>query len=118
VLGAVAELERNITHERVTAGLQRAKKEGRTLGRPRVIVDRVKVRQLHRRDGSVSVLQYAVLRTGTNETQGSGFFGGPNPRDPPAPSCWTKMTHATPGLQVWVCGVPPGKNMYEPGPIS
>jgi putative DNA-invertase from lambdoid prophage Rac len=36
VLGAVAELERNIIRERVTAGLRRAKKEGKTLGRPRV----------------------------------------------------------------------------------
>ena len=47
VLGAVAELERNIIRERVTAGLRRAKKEGKTLGRPRVIVDREKVRLLH-----------------------------------------------------------------------
>jgi len=37
VLGAVAELERNIIRERVTAGLRRAKKEGKTLRRPRVL---------------------------------------------------------------------------------
>ena len=46
VLSAVAELERNIIRERVTAGLRRARKEGKTLGRPRVIVDREKVQQL------------------------------------------------------------------------
>jgi len=74
VLGAVAELERNITHERVTAGLQRAKKEGRTLGRPRVIVDRVKIRQLHRRDGSVSVLQYAFCGLERTKPKAAGFL--------------------------------------------
>lgn len=37
VLGAAAELERNINRECVTAGLRRAKKEGKTLGRPRVM---------------------------------------------------------------------------------
>ena len=51
VLGAVAELKRNIIRERVTAGLRRAKKEGKTLGRPRVIVDRERVRQLHGQNG-------------------------------------------------------------------
>ena len=56
VLGAVAELERNIIRERVTAGLRRAKKEGKTLGRPRVIVDREKVRQLHGEGNSVRVI--------------------------------------------------------------
>src|SRR4030095_10356751 len=35
VLGAVAELERNIIRERVTMGLKRARKERKVLGRPR-----------------------------------------------------------------------------------
>src|SRR5215470_4376646 len=56
VLGAVAELERNIIRERVTAGLKRAKKEGKTLGRPRVIVDREKVRQLHGQGTSIRLI--------------------------------------------------------------
>ena len=46
VLGAVAELERSLIVERVNAGLIRAKKEGKTLGRPRVIVNRDKVARL------------------------------------------------------------------------
>ena len=46
VLGAVAELERSLIVERVNAGLSRARREGKTLGRPRVIVDREKVRGL------------------------------------------------------------------------
>jgi len=40
VLGAVAELERDIIRERVTLGLQRAQREGKAIGRPRRIVDR------------------------------------------------------------------------------
>jgi DNA invertase Pin-like site-specific DNA recombinase len=47
VLGAVAELERNIIRERVALGLNRARKQGKTLGRPKVIVNRDKVRTLH-----------------------------------------------------------------------
>jgi DNA invertase Pin-like site-specific DNA recombinase len=53
VLGAVAELDRNIIREHVTAGLKRAKKEGKTLGRPKVIVNGDKVRELHREGSSV-----------------------------------------------------------------
>src|SRR5215471_10481179 len=39
VLGAVAELERNLIKERVHMGLHRARKQGKQLGRPRVDVD-------------------------------------------------------------------------------
>ena len=46
VLGAVAELERSLIVERVNAGLTRAKRQGKTLGRPRLIVDREKVTRL------------------------------------------------------------------------
>lgn len=44
ILGAVAELERNLIRERVVAGVSRARKEGKHLGRPHVIVDREKIR--------------------------------------------------------------------------
>ena len=50
------ELERNIIGERVTAGLRRVKKEGKTLGRPRMIVDRERVRQLHGQGNSVRII--------------------------------------------------------------
>ena|SRR5688572_11116509 len=46
VLGAVAELERSLIVERVNAGLTRARRQGKTLGRPRLIVDREKVTRL------------------------------------------------------------------------
>src|SRR2546425_3399793 len=39
VLGAVAELERNLIKERVQMGISRARKQGKQLGRPRVEVD-------------------------------------------------------------------------------
>jgi DNA invertase Pin-like site-specific DNA recombinase len=46
VLGAVAELERNLIAERVRAGLRHARANGKTLGRPRKHVDYSKVSAL------------------------------------------------------------------------
>jgi DNA invertase Pin-like site-specific DNA recombinase len=48
VLGAVAELERNLIKERVAMGISRARKQGKTLGRPRRIFDRDKARTMLR----------------------------------------------------------------------
>jgi DNA invertase Pin-like site-specific DNA recombinase len=55
VLGAVAELERSLICERVASGLAR-RKQGKQLGRPKVIVDREKVRQLPRNGHSVRAI--------------------------------------------------------------
>src|SRR6266576_3662789 len=44
VLGAVAELERNLIKERIHMGISRARKEGKRLGRPKRIFDRGKAR--------------------------------------------------------------------------
>jgi DNA invertase Pin-like site-specific DNA recombinase len=46
VIAAVAELERSLIRERVAMGIQRARKEGKTLGRPRVEVDARRVARL------------------------------------------------------------------------
>jgi DNA invertase Pin-like site-specific DNA recombinase len=46
VLGAVAELERSLTVERVRAGLRNARAKGKALGRPRVIVDAARIASL------------------------------------------------------------------------
>src|SRR5271155_2640640 len=46
VLGAVAELERSLTVDRVRAGLRNARAKGKTLGRPRVTVDAVRIASL------------------------------------------------------------------------
>lgn len=43
VLGAVAELERNLIRERVNMGIARARRQGKHLGRPRVEVDPLQV---------------------------------------------------------------------------
>jgi DNA invertase Pin-like site-specific DNA recombinase len=40
VLGAVAELERNLIKERIHMGLGRARKQGKQLGRPKRVFDR------------------------------------------------------------------------------
>ena len=46
VISAVAELERSLIRERVVMGLQRAKAQGKQLGRPKVFVDNEKVLRL------------------------------------------------------------------------
>jgi DNA invertase Pin-like site-specific DNA recombinase len=46
VLGAVAELERSLIAERVRAGLRNARAKGKTLGRPRRVVDAHRVASL------------------------------------------------------------------------
>lgn len=43
VLGAVAELERSLIAKRVRAGIRNAKAKGKTIGRPRVAVDRARI---------------------------------------------------------------------------
>jgi DNA invertase Pin-like site-specific DNA recombinase len=50
LIGAMAEFERNLIRERVTMGMSRAKRQGRTLGRPRVEVNPHYVAAL-RKDG-------------------------------------------------------------------
>src|SRR5215468_1390454 len=49
VLGAVAELERNLIKERVQMGISRARKQGKQLGRPKRVFDREKARMLVRK---------------------------------------------------------------------
>lgn len=48
IIAAMAELERNIIVERIHAGLRRAKSEGKSLGRPRALLDTVKIQTLRR----------------------------------------------------------------------
>ena len=40
IIGAIAELERNLIIERVRAGMRRARLEGQRIGRPRLRIDR------------------------------------------------------------------------------
>ena len=58
-LSAVAEMERDILIERTQAGLDRARKEGKTLGRPRVTNKKSAAEILKKINGGVSVSQVA-----------------------------------------------------------
>jgi DNA invertase Pin-like site-specific DNA recombinase len=53
VIGAVAELERSLIRERVMMGLERAKRQGKKLGRPQKLIDREQVATLQARDLSL-----------------------------------------------------------------
>jgi DNA invertase Pin-like site-specific DNA recombinase len=52
VLGAVAELERNLIVERVRAGLRHARTKGKQLGRPKKFIDAIRVKSM--RDNGAS----------------------------------------------------------------
>jgi DNA invertase Pin-like site-specific DNA recombinase len=68
ILGAVAELERALIRERVKAGVDRAKKEGKRLGRPRVLVDEIKVfEEVTRGDSLRAVAERHGIGRGTVE---------------------------------------------------
>ena len=58
IIGAIAELERNLIVERVRAGMRRARLEGRHIGRRPVEVDRIAV--LRERDRGQSLSQIAA----------------------------------------------------------
>jgi DNA invertase Pin-like site-specific DNA recombinase len=49
IVSAIAELERNIIVERVKAGIRRAKEKGKTLGRPKLDLDRDEIQEMRRR---------------------------------------------------------------------
>src|SRR5215510_480784 len=56
ILATIAKQEHARLSERVVAGLRRAKREGKTLGRKRIIVDRERIREMHARGESVRVI--------------------------------------------------------------
>ncbi len=53
IAGAFAEFEHAVIRERIMDGLERAKAEGKQLGRPKKIFDREKVMRLHKRGWSI-----------------------------------------------------------------
>jgi len=65
IIGAIAELERNLIVERVRAGMRRAKLEGRRIGRPPLQVDREAVLHDRARGHSLTELAktYRISRT-------------------------------------------------------
>ena len=53
IIGAIAELERNLIIERVRAGMRRARLEGRSIGRPALTLDREAIFADRRRGQSI-----------------------------------------------------------------
>jgi len=74
VLGAVSELEKNLIKERVHMGLNRARKQGKRLGRPTVIVDREKIRQCAAAGQSIKSIakQHGIARATVRDILGRG----------------------------------------------
>ena len=80
IIGAMAQLERDITRERVKAGVARARAKGRQLGRPRKVFHRDKVeqlrseglsfRQIGKRLGISPALALTVYRDGDYDEKG------------------------------------------------
>lgn len=68
ILAAVAEMERAIIRERVLSGVDRARRQGKPLGRPRVIVDAVKLQELALSGRSIRSLslQFGISRATVN----------------------------------------------------
>ena len=59
IIGAIAELERNLIIERVRAGMRRARLEGQRIGRPRLEVDRQALRRDRAQGRSLSQLAHS-----------------------------------------------------------
>jgi len=65
IISAVAQLERDIIAERVKAGLRRARKNGKKLGRPRASVDTEKIHRLRSKGLSLRAI---AKETGVSRT--------------------------------------------------
>src|SRR5262245_19182401 len=65
ILAAVAKQEHARLSERVVAGLRRAKREGKQLGRPKVIIDREKIKAAYGRGLSLRQIgeEFGISRT-------------------------------------------------------
>ena len=79
VLGAVAELERSLIAERVRAGLRNARAKGKKLGRPRVVVNALRIAAFRRSGASwAKVCRELGVSKGTAQRALQGL-----PKNPP-----------------------------------
>src|SRR5271165_6758347 len=80
IIGAIAELERNLIIERVKAGMRRARLEGRQIGRKPLEVDREAILRDRRRGQSLGQMarNYSVSRTTIHRV-----LHQPNPSEKP-----------------------------------
>ena len=63
ILGAIAEFERERIRERVLAGLQRARTQGKRLGRPRAIVSAERLQRVDGLSAHVAAVRLGVSRS-------------------------------------------------------
>ena len=77
ILATIAKQEHARLSERVVAGLRRAKREGRVLGRKRIIVDREKIRARHAAGESVRAIAAEV---GISKSLVANILAGPGTR--------------------------------------
>ncbi len=85
IIGAMAQLERDLIRERVTAGMRRAREKGKALGRPRKDVDPVAFNRLKEEGLSMDEIAQAlgVSRTTLFSRNGSSKRGAGNGRHRP-----------------------------------
>jgi DNA invertase Pin-like site-specific DNA recombinase len=78
IIGAIAELERNLIVERVPAGMRRAKMEGLHIGRPRLSVDREPLLRDRAHGFSLRELakMHRISRTSVTRTLRQSDIGG------------------------------------------
>ena len=60
IIGAMAELERGITVERIRGGLRRAKEKGKTLGRPQVTISQERLTDMQQRGYTIRKMAMAL----------------------------------------------------------
>lgn len=84
VLGAVAELERNLIVERVRAGLRHARAKGKRLGRPKKSVDAAEVRSLRAAGES-----WRMIARKMDVSVGTVFAAAQREQKPNSASCST-----------------------------
>jgi DNA invertase Pin-like site-specific DNA recombinase len=98
IIGAIAELERNLIVERVKAGMRRAKIEGRRLGRPPVKVDVAALRRDRERGMSLKQLarEYRIGQTTVRRFLAASEPAAPKGSAQPPPQSAEKTTPPLP----------------------
>ena len=109
ILGAIAELERSIIRERVCAGIRRARREGRRLGRRPVLLDADAL--VENRKHGASIRQLAAIY-GTSKSTIQRILAKPVPKSLVQP---LKYVHAL-GLDPTLPCVPELPVSGPPGP--
>ena len=114
IIGAIAELERNLIVERVRAGMRRAKLEGRHIGRKPLVLDRDAILRDRQRGHSLSQLAKSHLVSPPPSTACSRSTPQPPWRSPHEgkhhlypdihPACCCLRLHDRLGL--WPAGLP------------